>query len=160
MLSLPNLGLVYVQVSSPRLWWSGTCNRKICIPQKCIWMSHSSQEAKRRLSERHSVHMEVWKDRGHVLPNSRLRRLRSRQWQLSDTSKVGLRNLAGILSNDVKQNDSCAFSARRKIFITKETRGGADHFNNDSIYIIICGERYILYSISSIVCLERSDSLI
>lgn len=57
-------------------------------------MPHSSQETKGRLLEWHPVHMEVWQDRGHVMPHTGLWRLRSRQRQLSDTSQVGLWNLS------------------------------------------------------------------
>lgn len=52
-------------------------------------MPHSSQETKGWLSKRHSVHMEIWEDGGHVVPNAGLRRLRSRQRQLPDTPEVG-----------------------------------------------------------------------
>lgn len=83
-----------LQVSSPRLRWSGTCDREVRIPQKRVRMPHSSQEAKGRLPEWHPVHVEVWQDRGHVLPHTGLWRLRSRQRQLPDTSQVGLRSLS------------------------------------------------------------------
>lgn len=83
-----------LQVSGPGLRWSGTCDGEVCVPQKRVRMPPSSQEAKGRLPEWHPVYVEVWQDRGHVLPHSRLWRLRSRQRQLPDTSQVGLQNLA------------------------------------------------------------------
>lgn len=87
------------QVSSPRVWRSGTCDREVCIPQKRVRMPHSSQETEGWLSKRHPVHMEVRQDGGHVLPDAGLWRLGSRQRKFLDASEVGVVNTANVQNN-------------------------------------------------------------
>lgn len=77
------------KVSGPRLRRSGPRDGQVRVPQERVRLPPGCQEAEGRLPERHPVHVEVWQDGGHVVPDSRLRRLGSRQRQLPDTSQVG-----------------------------------------------------------------------
>lgn len=77
------------QVSSPRLWWTGSCDGEVRLPPQRFWLPSGCKEAEGQLRQRLAVCLEIWQDRRHDLSDPRLRRLGTRQWELPDSSEVG-----------------------------------------------------------------------
>lgn len=90
VIRITRVSLRHPQVSGPRLWRSGSCDREVRVSPQRIRLPPSGQAAEGRLHEWLPVHMEGWEDRRHVLSHPGLWWLGSRQWELPHTSEVGL----------------------------------------------------------------------
>ena len=77
------------QVSSPRLWRTGSRDGEIRISPQCVGLPPGGQAAEGWLRQRLPVCMEVREDRWHVVPDPGLRWIRTCQRELPDPSEVG-----------------------------------------------------------------------